>query len=108
MITIVMAYYENGGMLDRHIEEWKNYPDALKDQIKAVIVDDGSSKDSALPHVQDVGFPIELYRINVDIPWNQNGARNLAMTHTDVVKGASRMFVQHEVAYRILLPAHEG
>lgn len=83
MITIVMAYYENGGMLDRHIGEWKNYPDELKDQFKAVIVDDGSSKDPALPHVQDVGFPIELYRINVDIPWNQNGARNLAMTHAD-------------------------
>lgn len=82
-ITLVYAYYENGGMLDRHLQEWSDY--RLKGKFRAIIVDDGSSKDSAIDHLDgiDVGFPIELYRINEDIPWNQDGARNLGMTHTD-------------------------
>jgi hypothetical protein len=70
-------------MLDRHIEEWSEY--RIKDKFRAIVVDDGSSKDPALDHLGgvDVGFPIELYRINVDIPWNQDGARNLGMHHAD-------------------------
>ena len=82
-ITLVYAYYENGGMLDRQIKEWKKYK--AKDRFKAIIVDDGSQNDPAESHLRgvDVGFDIELYRIDVDIPWNQDGARNLAMTHAD-------------------------
>lgn len=84
-ITIVMAYYENGGMLDRHLSEWASYPDEYKRHFKAIIVDDGSPIDPAEPHLinQQAGFPIELYRIGVDIPWNQNGARNLGMKYAD-------------------------
>jgi predicted glycosyltransferase involved in capsule biosynthesis len=80
MITLVMAYYENGGMLDRHFKEWQTYPD--KD-FKVILVDDGSQNDPAINHVQKMKFPLELYRIQIDIPWNQNGARNLGMTHTE-------------------------
>jgi hypothetical protein len=79
--TIVMAYYENGGMLDRHMQEWSEYDEEHKKHIKAIIVDDGSPNDPAVSHIKDVGFPINLYRIKQDIPWNQNGARNLGMTH---------------------------
>lgn len=81
MITIVMAYYENGGMLDLHLAEWIQYAD--KDQWRIVLVDDCSKQDPALPHIRDVGFPVELYRITTDRPWNQNGARNLGMTHVN-------------------------
>jgi len=82
-ITIVMPYYENGGMLDRHIQEWNLYPVAFKPYLKAVIVDDGSPKDPAIRHIQDVGFPIRLYRIKEDVAWGQDRARNLAMKHTE-------------------------
>ena len=81
-ITIVMAYYENGGMLDRHLQEWSKYLNPYKKKLRAIIVDDGSPKDPAIGHMGvDVGFPVSLFRIKEDIPWNQNGARNLAMTH---------------------------
>lgn len=78
--TLVMAYYENGGMLERHFEEWSSYPDVT---FKIIIVDDGSQNDPAIDHVRDCKFPFELYRIKTDIPWNQNGARNLGMTHSE-------------------------
>jgi hypothetical protein len=81
--TIVMAYYENGTMLDRHMAEWAGYREEDKSFLKAIIVDDGSPSDPAKDHIKDVGFPVELYRIGIDIPWNQNGARNLGMTHAD-------------------------
>ena len=78
--TLVMAYYENGGMLDRHFEEWKTYP---KKDFKVILVDDGSQNDPAINHIQKTDLPVELYRIKIDIPWNQNGARNLGMTHAE-------------------------
>ena len=81
-ITIVMAYYENGGMLDRHLEEWQGYSNRCKKRINVIIVDDGSPKDPAINHLgSKTGVPVKLFRIKQDIPWNQNGARNLAMMH---------------------------
>jgi hypothetical protein len=74
-----MAYFENGGMLDLHLKEWEHYTD--KDRWRIILVDDCSKRDPALPHIRDVGIEIELYRINTDRAWNQNGARNLGMTH---------------------------
>jgi len=77
MITIVMAYYNNPTMLKRHLEEWEKYPK----NFRAIIVDDGS-KEPALPILQDnCPIPTQLYRVKIDKPWNQNCARNLAMTH---------------------------
>lgn len=82
-LTLVMAYYENGGMLDRHFAEWAKYSEKVKQKLKIIIVDDGSPNDPALSHIKDVGISVSLFRIKQDIPWNQNGARNLAMTHVD-------------------------
>ena len=79
MITIVLTYYENGGILDRHLEEWASYAQHVKEQLRAVIVDDGSPKDHAEKHIKQIGFPIECYRIKQNIPWNVGGARNLGM-----------------------------
>lgn len=78
--TLVMAYYENGGMLKRHFKEWNTYAD---NDFKIILVDDGSQKDPAIKRVKKCKFPLELYRIKKDIPWNQNGARNLGMTHSE-------------------------
>jgi hypothetical protein len=80
-ITIVLPYYENGGMLDRHLAEWASYPAHVREQFRAVIVDDGSTQSSAFVHLAgaNIIFPIELYRIKQNIPWNIPGARNLGM-----------------------------
>ena len=79
MITIVLSYYNSGGMLDRHFAEWDRYPARVKDVFRAVIVDDGSPTDPAINHWRDPGFPCRLYRIKENIPWNIPGARNLGM-----------------------------
>lgn len=79
MITLVYTYYDNGGMLDRHFQEWDSYAPEVKRNFRAVIVDDGSPNDPAIGHMKDPGFPVELYRIKENIPWNMMGARNLGM-----------------------------
>ncbi|NCC30971.1 MAG: glycosyltransferase [Chloroflexia bacterium] len=81
MVTLVYAYFNNGSMLDLHLKVWAKYREKRK--WKAVIVDDCSLKDPAKDHIVDVGFPVEIYRIHTDIPWNQDGARNLAMHHAE-------------------------
>jgi hypothetical protein len=79
MITIVMAYYNNPTMLEKHLEEWAKYPKGFQ----AIIVDDGS-RQPALPVLKGKQpIPIQLYRVLKDKPWNQNGARNLAMAHAE-------------------------
>jgi hypothetical protein len=78
MITIVMAYYNNPTMLKRHLEEWEKYQGGFQ----AIIVDD-DSEEPALPILKDCPIPVQLYRVLIDKPWNQNCARNLGMTHAE-------------------------
>jgi len=78
-VTFVYPYFENGPMLDLHMSEWSQYQN--KDQWKIIIVDDCSTRDPAIDHIRDVGIDLELYRIHTDIPWNQDGARNLGMSN---------------------------
>jgi hypothetical protein len=82
--VIVMAYYENPRMLDLQLVEWSKYRAEDKVGLSAIIVDDGSPRNPAERVIRagvDVGFPIKLFRIHENKPWNQDGARNLAMTH---------------------------
>jgi hypothetical protein len=82
--TIVMAYYENAKMLRLQLHEWRHFRETDKIALSAVIVDDGSPRNPAAPVIKehgDVGFPIKLFRIKENKPWNQDGARNLAMKH---------------------------
>lgn len=83
MLTIVMAYYENPRMLELQLHEWRKYRESEKQALCALIVDDGSPRNPAAAvaynHASIVGFPIRVLRINENKPWNQDGARNLAM-----------------------------
>lgn len=80
VLSIVLPYYQNPGMLARHLEEWATYPADLRAQVEVLIVDDGSPQACAV----DVPLPVaaalptlRLYRVLEDIPWHQHGARNL-------------------------------
>jgi glycosyltransferase involved in cell wall biosynthesis len=75
--TLIVPFYRNGRMLERQIAEWELYPPS----IHLLIVDDGSpepardvieARASALLRRR-----LSLYRIQVDIPWNREEARNL-------------------------------
>lgn len=81
--TMVVPFYRNCGMLQRHLKEWELYPPG----VKFVVVDDGSpepARDIVASHASDyLRDRMRLYRISVDIPWNRGGARNLGAHHVD-------------------------
>jgi len=80
-LTMVYPYYENPNMLRLHFAEWVSYPEDVKKNMEAVIVDDCSTKFPALPIVEEladaVGFPIRLFFITKKVMWNWLAARNI-------------------------------
>lgn len=75
--TLIVPYYRNPIMLRAQIQEWEEYPPSMR----IIVVDDGSPepaydviKEFASTYLQ---ARISLYRIQIDIPWNRGGARNL-------------------------------
>lgn len=80
-----MAYYDNPGMLREHFNFWRFLDGAFSRGLQIVVVDDGSPDSPAKEVFQSETFSdgmkrgISLYRIHEDKPWNQDGARNLAM-----------------------------
>lgn len=71
-VTLIVPYYRNPAMLRLQDETWRLYPPELR----VIVVDDGSPADPA-----DAVLPVysraALLRIETDIAWNRNGARNL-------------------------------
>lgn len=84
-LTLILPYYRNVAMLERQADEWERYPEELR----VIVVDDGSP-EPALDFIR--GSRASVYRIQEDIPWNRNGARNLGnhvaetpfILHTDI------------------------
>jgi len=82
-LTIVMPYYDSPEMLQFHLGNWERLPDEYCSGIEVIIVDDGSPTYPALDVVADMpgpDFPVRVYRILENIPWNHAGARNLGMS----------------------------
>lgn len=76
-LALVIPYYDNPSMLALQYRVWSEYPEALKQQLDIVLVDDGSPTAPAV----DVPRPDELPRLQilrhlVDKPWHQHAARN--------------------------------
>jgi glycosyl transferase family 2 len=85
-VSLVMPYYENPNMLHAHVREWLSYPREVCHRLRVVLVDDGSRDAPALEVVRhnrvglaSRGLDVQVYRVIPDIPWNQDGARNLGM-----------------------------
>lgn len=79
MLTLAMAYYDNGFMLRRHYATWKAWPCRIRNSVRVIIVDDGSQEAPAAHVPRPYGLPeVQIYRVTEDRPWHQNGARNLA------------------------------
>jgi hypothetical protein len=56
---------------------WNSYPESIRKRICIVVIDDGSATPLRFnPHP---GFAFVHLRATEDIPWNQPGAKNLAM-----------------------------
>jgi hypothetical protein len=76
-VAIVIPFYRNCAMLAEQIATWNEYPNGFD----FIVVDDGSP-EPALPIIEAnanafVRERLQLYRVDVDIPWNRGGARNL-------------------------------
>jgi len=78
-LSILMAYYENPTILDRHIAALEALPDELKQSIELVVCDDGSPRWPA--RLTPKALNLQIYRISVDVRWNQDAARNLCARH---------------------------
>lgn len=78
-VTVVLAYYENAGMLDEQFKTFRALPQAIRDHLQLIVVDDGSPKHAAVP--QKIGMPLQLYRVGVDVRWNQDACRNIGVHH---------------------------
>lgn len=75
-LTLIMAYYENHTMLQRHLHQFQKYDRKVQKNLQIIIIDDGSP---ASPARLDSESPcqISIYRMKVDVRWNQDACRNL-------------------------------
>jgi len=83
MITLGITYYDCPLMLLTQLEYWKDYPERIKEQVRIIVVDDGSPHYPAEQVLKDSDMKVDLYRIAEDIPFNLPGARNLIMKEAD-------------------------
>lgn len=80
-ITLCLAYYENPTMLARQLQDLADLPADLRASIELIVVDDGSPTYPArLVFFSYGGAGMRLYRMRVDIPWNMDACRNLAVS----------------------------
>ena len=79
-ITLVMAYFENAGQLERQYNLLRTMPEHIKQNVHVIVVDDCSEDKPA--HKAKLGMPCTLFRLNPPkIPWNQDAARNIGAHH---------------------------
>ncbi len=79
-ITLILPYYNSAKMLLAQLMNWMMYPKEVLDKLLVIIIDDGSPVHPAWQVIQEagvIGVNLRLYRVTVDIPWNQHGAKNL-------------------------------
>ena len=88
-ITLIMAYYDNPEMLKIQLSNIFEYNTEVKENLEVIIVDDCSPThpiaevlDNRLGTLSSVivGVKISIYRTLIDIPWNQDFCRNLAVS----------------------------
>lgn len=85
-ISLCLPYYLNATMLQRQAAELLKLPKDLQRNIHLVVVDDGSPSSPALEALGQLGWraldsalgSAMLFRMEVDVRWNQDACRNLA------------------------------
>lgn len=85
--ALVMAYYENPGMLRHHARKWLELPRDLLACVEIIVVDDGSPEHPAKHALEGAtvgrlrretaGF--QVWRMAFDVPWNQDACRNVGV-----------------------------
>jgi hypothetical protein len=80
-VTLVMAYYENRDMLATQFAALAKMSKEVRKFLRVIVVDDGSPFNPAV--ASPAGCPVTIYRIKVDIRWNQDAARNIGVFHAE-------------------------
>lgn len=80
-LTLCLPYYMNPGMLRVQFERLRALSADLRATLAVIVVDDGSPDGEALG--EEIGCPLAIFRIGVDVRWNQDAARNIAAHHAD-------------------------
>lgn len=78
LVTIVLAYYENPGMLAFQWRYVANFDADVKANVEIIVVDDASRSHPAAEIARPKDLPAHsIYRIRHDVRWNQDAARNI-------------------------------
>lgn len=81
-VTLILPYYENPGMLREQLASVRDLPSSYRGRINVIVVDDGSPTHPALAE-EIGGSGLQIYRIDVDVRWNQDAARNIGVNHCE-------------------------
>lgn len=76
--TVIHPYYEGAAAIATHFGCWAEYPPEFLENLQLIFVDDGSPTqplEKALP--KKTNIDLSAFKIDIDIPWNDGGARNL-------------------------------
>lgn len=82
-VTLIFPYYCNPGMLQYQYDTIAKLPNYIQDELNLIVIDDGSPKGQAFLPKKDLGIGVQVYRIDVDVRWNQDAARNIGMRHSE-------------------------
>jgi glycosyltransferase involved in cell wall biosynthesis len=80
-ITVILPFYRNPGMLTLQLERIASYPKKIRDHFRLIVVDDGSPEEKAVAPETPPPFPLQMFRIDVDVRWNWLAARNIGHKH---------------------------
>ena len=84
-VTLCMAFYRNPSMLLRHYALFATFEPWMREAIDVVVVDDGSPEPQRAfgPSLVASDVHVRVYRMGIDIPWNQDACRNVAVQHAE-------------------------
>jgi hypothetical protein len=87
LVTLAMAVYGQPKMLEVWFDTLRSYSKPMLASMELLIVDDCGDPAAVVPDDIQALLPCHLFRVTENIPWNQPGARNLALDHclTDLV-----------------------
>ena len=80
-VTLCLPYYMNKGMLAKYLNCIEAMQIGVREGLAVIVVDDGSPDGDATG--REIGCPLSIYKIGVDIRWNQDAARNIAAHHAE-------------------------
>lgn len=85
-VTIVLPFYEcQRFFTDVQVRQWRQEAmRPMRPHVSVIVVDDGSPTPAYLPSLDVMRpFPMRLFRIEQDVPWNWLAARNIGAKYAE-------------------------